>query len=235
MEPPTDYANDFDSQATSTSSSASSSRSTSPAGDDEEMMRQYYHSRAGSQERAPSVTSMSAAAGIPPTLTRSSTEPDTPVVGFSMRRHGPPVIGRSIHVTPYIMYQLARVFGFPKRVLVFPRRNEIPGTFAMESRGLFQFDQPSDARAFIDAVAESGRPLGDRAMMEVQFSDDCPDVFTLIVNHAPEQKVFVTKNTNISLVITPVVMQKIGPLFDSAPLQQHRQAPMLQPRPPPCL
>lgn len=231
MDPTTDFADDFDSQA---SSSMSSSRASSQSSVDE--VQRYYRSRSTTPDRAANDNQvhLSSEAGQAPV---AAPAPETPVVSFSMRRHGPPVIGQSIHVTPYIMYQLARSFGFPKRVLVFPRANEVPGTFYAESRGLLQFDEPSDAVAFIDAVAAAGQPLdGHRAILEVQFSDDCPDVFTMVVSHAAENKVFVTKNTNFSLVITPQIMQKIGPLFETAPLQSQRSSvTSVKPHPPPCL
>jgi hypothetical protein len=167
--------------------------------------------------------------------TAATTQPErtyvpSPVCVVRFRRLTTPVAHRSIGITPYLAYQMLRPFGFPKRLLVFPppptSTSKIAGPNGAvvdvgPARGLAQFDDVESCENCIGAFARMGRWL-DKATLtaycEVHIGGGCPDVFGVTLSIAVEQKVFATANTPNSLIITPSVINPLGPLCGITPL-----------------
>ena len=150
----------------------------------------------------------------------------TLVLSVRVRRLTTPVVTRSVHVSPNLVFQILRPFGFPKRVLIFPPKQVLGASTAYGeiTRGVVQFDSVSARNACLAAFGTAGStspgPTLDlsTATCEVHLGGDSPDVFSVTLAAVAEKKVFATSNTPVSMLITGAVIQHLGPRCDTHPL-----------------
>jgi hypothetical protein len=132
----------------------------------------------------------------------------------------------AVPVTPYLLYQVLRSFGFPKRLLVFGSKTDGHDDSSQTSRGLAQFDSADACEKCIRAFADAGRWVSEAQLVanaEVHLGGDAEDVFSVTLSPARETKVFATTNTANSLVVTAAIITQLGAPCDRTPLRPRTQ------------
>jgi hypothetical protein len=218
---PDDLALDYDSDGSSNASTSSAGSRPSSAGAED-------LTPPGTPRQGPSVAlDVSPSTAVEGNSVAPADQPvvRSPVAAFTLRRLTSPVAHRSVAVTPYLLYQMIRPFGFPKRLIVFPpaaeaaRHQSVVGAsgtpvYVGVAHGLAQFDSEDDCESFLVAFAQQGRWVNKErrvAHCEVHLGGGTPDVFSVGTAFAHERKVFATSNTAYTLVVTPGSIPALGP------------------------
>ena len=231
----TDLADDYDSNASSASSRGSSAgRSSSHGGSRRDDVSEVDVDDGFDEGQLPPVAD--AEAPEVQDYDDAVAGASTPVCAVRVRRLANTNLSSNasagVQVTPFLVYHMLRAFGFPKRVLLFPQQqqqqfqpNEHPGQqplpLASFYRGLAQFDSADACTECIEAFAAQGHWLSRPRLLaycEVHLGGIDNDVFGVTLSRAEEQKVFATGNTLHSLIVTPSVIQPLGPRAEIVPL-----------------